>query len=127
MKKLLLTLLLFVCLWGYAAEQRPPATGKIIVYRIWRLSGSAGSISFRLDGGPIEKLQNGYYLSFAAPPGDHALVCTVLMRNDVVGVHVEPGQTVYVDAHCGTWGFTFERAEDQAQAKAVISTLRAQN
>jgi hypothetical protein len=59
-------------------------------------------------------------------PGDHVVSVIEMWRHDAAGAHVEPSQTVYIDAHQG-WGFTFERAEDQAQAKAVVSTLKAQN
>jgi hypothetical protein len=125
MKPLLMLLLTFSVLSGlHAAQPKSPTSGQIVVFRQWRFAGSLRSISFRVDGGPPIKIGNGCYVPLAVAPGYHVIHVIEALRNDSVGIHVEPGEKVYVDAHFGYWGFTFERAEDQAQAKAVVSTLR---
>src|SRR3984885_12234617 len=103
-----------------------PQTGQIIVYRIWRFSGCARSIPIRLDNNPRIKLENGYYYTFVVSAGDHSLIRQGDFGKDPITIHVEPNQTVYVDAHYGAWPTIFEKAEDQAEAKARVSRLKEQ-
>ena len=106
---------------------RGKASGKIIVYRIWRLGAIARSLPVTLDSQPRIKLENGYYWTFAVSPGDHFLIRSGDFGiKDRIQVHVDPNQTIYVDAHYGAWSTFFEVAEDQNEAQQRVSNLKQQ-
>ncbi|SRR6266404_102447 len=109
-------------------EKRAPETGKIVVYRIWKFAGAGRSLPVILDNRPRIKLENGYYYVFTVPAGNHLLVRTSdFGMKDKIAVHVDPEQTVYVDAHYGDWsGPIFEVADDQKEAKQRAATLKEQ-
>ena len=109
-----------------ALHPATPKAGQIIVYRIWKFAGGGRSIPIRLDNNPRIKLENGYYYTFVVSAGDHSLIRQGDFGKDPITIHVESNQTVYVDAHYGAWPTIFERAEDQAEARARVSRPKAQ-
>jgi hypothetical protein len=130
MNKLFIVVSFVTALLGAKVSASPPRggqeTGTIIVYRESRLTGFIASVPLRLDDGPQIKLRDGCYLRFEVTPGQHTIVRQGGLGKDVVGVRIESGQTVYVEAHYGWVGPVFEVADNQKQARAEVATLKLQ-